>query len=74
VLILFFFFLIHLFTCANIVWAISSPHPDPPLPSYPPHPPRFQAETVLPFSPILLMEVLILTALCQTIHDQEKTK
>jgi hypothetical protein len=38
-------FLIHLFTCAYIVWAISPPSP------YPPH---FQIEPVLPLSLILL--------------------
>jgi hypothetical protein len=46
------FFFIHLFICAYIVWAVSPPCPPPP-PS-PPPPPRFQAEPILPFSPILL--------------------
>jgi hypothetical protein len=46
------FFFIHLFICAYIVWALSPPCLLPP-PS-PPHPPRFQAEPILPFSPILL--------------------
>jgi hypothetical protein len=45
-------FFIHLFTCAYNVWVISPPCPLPPL--SPPHPPRFQAETVLPLSLILL--------------------
>jgi hypothetical protein len=50
-----FFFLIfvHLFTCAYIVWAISPPCP-PHFPLLPPTPACFQAEPVLPFSPILL--------------------
>jgi hypothetical protein len=39
---------IHLFTCAYIVWAISSPCPQP-LPF-----PHFQAEPVLPLYLILL--------------------
>jgi hypothetical protein len=45
-------FFIHLFTCAYIVWVISPPC-FLPLPS-PPTPSRFQAETVLPLSLILL--------------------
>jgi hypothetical protein len=44
------FFFIHLFIYAYIVWAISPPCPLPSLP----HLPCFQAEPVLPFSPILL--------------------
>jgi hypothetical protein len=47
-----FFFFINLFTYAYIVWAISPPCPLLLLSS--PHPSRFQAELVLPFSPILL--------------------
>jgi hypothetical protein len=45
-------FLIHLFICAYIVWAISPPCL-PPLAS-PPNLSPFQADPVLPFSPILL--------------------
>jgi hypothetical protein len=47
-----FFFIIHLFTCAYIVWVISplSPRPPPFLPL----PPHFQAEPVLLLSLILL--------------------
>jgi hypothetical protein len=39
---LFQVFFIHLSICTYTVWAIS------------PHPPRFQAEPILPFSPILM--------------------
>jgi hypothetical protein len=41
-----------LFTCAYIVWVIVPPYPPPPLSS--PIAPRFQAESVLPLSLILL--------------------
>jgi hypothetical protein len=49
---LFYNFLIHLFTGAYMVWSISYPipHTNPISPT----PLRFQAEHVLPFSPILL--------------------
>jgi hypothetical protein len=47
-----FFFFIHVFICAYIVSVISPPCP--PLLSSLPYPPHFQAEPVLPFSPILL--------------------
>jgi hypothetical protein len=48
----FFFLIIHLFTCAYIVWDICPPVPRPhPLPS---NFPRFQAEPVLPLYLILL--------------------
>jgi hypothetical protein len=43
------FLIIHLFTCANIVWFISLPCSPPPL-----HSPHFQAEPILPLSLILL--------------------
>jgi hypothetical protein len=46
------FVIIHLFTCAYIVWVISPPCPLPH--SLPPSPPHFQAEPVLPLSLILL--------------------
>jgi hypothetical protein len=50
------FFLIHLFTCAYIVWVISPPCPLPhSLPSSTPH---FQAEPVLLLSLILLKKRL----------------
>jgi hypothetical protein len=46
------FFIIHLFTCACVVWVISPPAPHPhPLPD---NTPRFQAEHILPLSLILL--------------------
>jgi hypothetical protein len=44
------FFFICLFICVYIVWAISLHYSQPPFPSSP----RFQAESVLPFSLILL--------------------
>jgi hypothetical protein len=43
------FLIIHLFTCAYIVWVIS-----PPCPLLPPSPPQFQAGPFLPLSLILL--------------------
>jgi hypothetical protein len=46
-----FFLIIHLFTCAYIVWVISSLYARPPLCPGPPH---FQAESVLPLSLIFL--------------------
>jgi hypothetical protein len=52
-----FFFFIYIFICAYIVWVISPPAPPPPpSPSYPDLP-CFQAEPVLPFSPILLKRI-----------------
>jgi hypothetical protein len=45
-------FLIHLFTCPYIVWAISPPTPYPILLSL--KPPHFQAEPVLSLSLVLL--------------------
>jgi hypothetical protein len=47
------FFIIHLFTRAYIVWVISPPYP-PPTP-FPPSPPHFQAEPVLPLSQKLFL-------------------
>jgi hypothetical protein len=49
---LFLFLIIHLFTCAYIVWVISPPCLTS-LP-FPPFPPHFQTEPVLPLSLILL--------------------
>jgi hypothetical protein len=49
---LFIFIIIHLFTCGYIVWVISLPCLLP-LP-YPSLSPRFQAEPILHFSPVLL--------------------
>jgi hypothetical protein len=46
------FLKIHLFICAYIVWTISPSCPSP-LPCTP-YPHRFQAEPVLPSSPLLL--------------------
>jgi hypothetical protein len=43
--------LVHLFTCAYIVWVISLPFPFPPFPSTPP---QFHAGPILPLSLILL--------------------
>jgi hypothetical protein len=51
------FFFLYLFICAYIVWAISPPcSPPPSSPRQPTNTPspHFQAEPVLPFSPILL--------------------
>jgi hypothetical protein len=47
-----FFFLIHLFTYAYIVWVISPPCSPPP--PFPPFLPQFQADSVLPLSLVLL--------------------
>jgi hypothetical protein len=47
------FFIIHLFTCAYIVWVISPPCPPFPI-FFPPPPPQFQAGPGLPLSLILL--------------------
>jgi hypothetical protein len=46
------FFVVHLFTCAYVVWVISPPCPPPP--PFPPFPPQFQASPVLPLWLILL--------------------
>jgi hypothetical protein len=47
-----FFLIIHLFTCAYIIWVISAP--DRLLSLLPPTLPQFQADPVLPLSLILL--------------------
>jgi hypothetical protein len=47
-----FFFIIHLFTCAYIVWVISPPCP--PCPPSSLFPSQFQAGLVLPLSLVLL--------------------
>jgi hypothetical protein len=56
---LLFIYLFILFTCAYNVWVISPSFPPPPpfpsqLPPSLPHPPHYQAETILPLSLILL--------------------
>jgi hypothetical protein len=48
-----YFLIIHIFTCAYIVWVISDPRPSSPFPS-PRSPPQFQASPILPLLLILL--------------------